>query len=120
MKDILEDFKRNYFLDESNTGIVKEHYKEKGFEENLLFKIQRNEINENEFHDCFNHIKPLLSNEKLVICNTPVVRYETNVYSVDDNNPIESIIEHLSGGGVVLLFGPTKIDNTLMYKTRFL
>jgi len=41
MEDILKFFKENWFLDETNTGIAKEHYKEEGFKEKILFKIEK-------------------------------------------------------------------------------
>jgi Mn-containing catalase len=120
MKDILEDFKQNYFLDENNSGFVKEHYREQGLKENISFMFKQNELNENDVNECLEHIKQLLNNNKLVVCTLPIVRYETNVYSVDNDSTIEDINEHLNNKGTVLLYCPIKVDNVLMYKTRFL
>ena len=41
MKDILEDFKKNIFMDETNSNICKEHYKEDGFKDNVYFSVDR-------------------------------------------------------------------------------
>lgn len=120
MDELLENFKKNYFLDETNVGITKEHYKEEGFKQTIFFKIERNELGEEYFDECLKIIKPLLNNEKLVICNTSAVRYETNSYSVDDINSIETINEHLNKNKVVLLYSPIMVDGVLKYKTRLL
>jgi hypothetical protein len=120
MEDILKDFKENWFLDETNTGIAKEHYKEEGFKQIILFKIKRNELDEKYFEECLNTIKPLLNNENLIICLSPIVRYQTNSYAVDDITDIESIKNSIKNGFIVLLYAPIIIDGELKYKTRIL
>jgi len=117
MEDILKDFKENWFLDETNTGIAKEHYKEEGFKQTILFKIERKELDEKYFEECLNEIKPLLNNEKLVICNTPIVGYQTNAYAVDDITDIESIKNSIKNGFIVLLYAPIIVDGELKYRT---
>ncbi len=117
MEDILKDFKQNWFLDEINTGIAKEHYKEEGFRRTILFKIEINELDKNYFEECLNTIKPLLNNENLVICNTPIVRYETNAHVVDDITDIESIKNSIKNGFIVLLYAPIIVDGELKYRT---
>ena len=63
-------------------------------------------------------IKPLLFNEKLIICNMPIARYETNAYSVDEDNTLEKIVNHLEKDNIVLLFRPLVIDGVLNFKSR--
>jgi hypothetical protein len=118
MEDILKDFKENWFLDETNTGIAKEHYKEEGFKQTILFKIEIKELDGKYFEECLNTIKPLLSNENLVVCNTPVVRYQTNVYAVDDITDVETIKTSIKNGFIVLLYKPIVVDGELKYKTH--
>jgi Mn-containing catalase len=117
MEDMLKDFKKNWFLDETNTGIAKEHYKEEGFKQTILFKIERNELDEKYFEECLNTIKPLLNNENLVVCNTPIVGYQTNSYAVDDITDIESIKNSIKNGFIVLLYAPIIVDGELKFKT---
>ena len=62
-------------------------------------------------------IKPLLSNEKLIICNMPIARYETNVYSVDEDNTLEKIVNHLDKDKIVLLFRPI-VKNEVLNKIQ--
>lgn len=119
-KEILEDFIKNVFMDETNGNIWKEHYKEEGFRDNIFFSVRQGDMVENLIQECLDKIKPLLSNEKLIICNMPIVRYETNVYSVDEKNTIEKIINHLEEGKVVLLFHPIVDDGILIFKSRLL
>lgn len=33
-------------MDETNVDIIKEHYKENGFKQNIYFKVKRGELNE--------------------------------------------------------------------------
>lgn len=120
MEDILEDFKKNVFMDETNGNICKEHYKEEGFKDNISFSVTQGDMDENLIQECLDRIKPLLSNEKLIISNMPVVRYETNAYSVDENNTIEKIINHLEEDKVVLLFRPIVNNEVLNFKSRLL
>lgn len=117
MDDLLKDFKENWFLDEINTGIAKQHYKEEGFKLTTLFKIERNELDEKYLEECLNTIRPLLNHENLVICNTPIVRYQTNAYAVDKITDIESIKNSIKNGFVVLLYAPVVVDGELKYKT---
>jgi hypothetical protein len=120
MEDLLLKLRKTQFLDENNSYIIKEEYKEQEFNENILFKIKRNELDENDVEQCRNDIIPLLNNKKLIICKLPIVRYETKSYSMNEDNTIESINEHLNKNGVVLLYAPIKIDGILLYSTRFL
>ena len=120
MEDILKDFKENWFLDETNTGIAKKHYKEEGFKEKILFKIDRNELDEKYFEESLNTIKPLLNHENLLICNTPIVGYQTNSYAVDDITDIQTIKSAIKNGFIVLLYAPVVVDNELKYKTKII
>jgi hypothetical protein len=120
MKDILEDFKKNMFMDETNVNIYKEHHKEEGFKDNLFFSIQQVEFDEKLTQECLDNIKPLLSNKKLIISNMPIVRYETNVYSVDEDNTLEKIVNHLEKDNIVLLYRPIVDNGTLKFKSRLL
>ena len=120
MKDILEDFKKNIFMDETNGNIYKEHYKEDGFKDNVYFSVDRMELDEKLIQECLDKIKPLLFNEKLIICNMPIARYETNAYSVDEDNTLEKIVNHLGKDKIVLLFRPLVIDGVLNFKSRLL
>jgi hypothetical protein len=118
-QELLEEMRQNYFIDESNLGIVKEHYKEEGFTENIYSKVERNEFYEEYFDECLNTIKPLLNNKNLVICNTPIVRYKTNSYAVIDIVSIETINQHLNKGEV-LLYCPIIVNGILKYKANLL
>jgi Mn-containing catalase len=120
MEDILKDFQNNIFMDGTNSFIYKELHKEEGFKDNLFFSIQQGEFDEKLTQECLDNIKPLLSNKKLIISNMPVVRYETNAYSVDENNTIEKIINHLEEDKVVLLFRPIVNNEVLNFKSRLL
>jgi hypothetical protein len=120
MEDILKDFKENWFLDETNTGIAKEHYKEEGFKQTILFKVVRKELDEKYFEESLNAIKPLLNNENLVVCHTPIVGYQTNSYAVDDITDIETIKTSIKNGFIVLLYAPVVVDNELKYKTKII
>ncbi len=120
MKDILEDFKKNVFLDETSGNICKKHYKEDGFKDNVYFAVDKMGLDEKLIQECLDKIKPLLSNEKLIICNMPIVRYETNAYSVDEDNTLEKIVNHLENDNIVLLFRPVVIDGILNFKSRLL
>jgi hypothetical protein len=120
MKDILEDFKKNIFMDETNGYICKEHYKEDGFKDNVYFSVDRMELDEKLIQECLDKIKPFLSNEKLIITTSIVVRYETNVYSVDEDNTLEKIVNHLDKDNIVLLFRPIVIDGILNFKSTLL
>ena len=120
MEDILKDFKENWFLDETNTGIAKEHYKEEGFKQKILFKIERKELDEKYYEECLNTIKPLLNNENLVICHTPIVGYQTNSYAVDDITDFESIKNSIENGFIVLLYAPVVVYGELKYKSKIL
>ena len=117
MEDLLKDFKENWFLDKTNTGIAKEHYKEEGFKQTILFKIDRNELDKKYFEECLNTIKPLLNNENLVVCHTPIVGYQTNAYSVDDIIDIETMKTSIKNGFIVLLYTPIVVDGELKFKT---
>jgi hypothetical protein len=120
MKDILEDFKKNVFMDETNGNICKKHYKEDGFKGNVYFAVDRMELDEKLIQECLDKIKPLLSNEKLIICNMPIARYETNVYSVDEGNTLENIVNHLEKDNIVLLYCPIVNNGVLNFKSRLL
>jgi hypothetical protein len=120
MEDILEDFKKNVFMDETNGNICKQHYKEDGFKDNVYFAVDRMELDEKLIQECLDNIKPLLFNEKLIICNMPIARYETNAYSVDEDNTLEKIVNHLEKDNIVLLFRPIVIDGILNFKSRLL
>jgi hypothetical protein len=120
MKDLLEDFKKNIFMDETNGNICKEHYKEDGFKDNVYFSVDMMELDEKLIQECLDKIKPFLSNEKLIISNMPIVRYETNTYSVDEDNTLEKIVNHLDKDNIVLLFRPIVIDGVLKFKSRML
>ena len=120
MNELLNDFKKNVFMDETNIGIIKEYYKEDGFKQNIYFKVERGELDEKLIQECLDNIKPLLSNEKLNICNTPVVKYETNVYSVDEDNTLEKIVNHLDEEKFVLLYCPIVNNGVLNFKSRLL
>jgi hypothetical protein len=120
MEDLLLKIRKTQFLDENNSFIIKEEYKEEEFNHNIFFKINRNELDENDIEECRNDIIPLLNNKKLIICNLPIVRYETKSYSINENNSIENINEHLNKNGVVLLYAPIKINGILLYNTKFL
>ena len=50
----------------------------------------------------------------------PIVRYETNVYSVDEDNTLEKIVNHLDKDNIVLLFRPIVIDGILNFKSTLL
>jgi hypothetical protein len=78
------------------------------------------ELDEKLIQECLDKIKPFLSNEKLIITNMPIVRYETNAYSVDDDNTLEKIVNHLEKGNIVLLYRPIVIDGSLNFKSRLL
>lgn len=117
MEDILKDFKENWFLDETNTGIAKEHHKEEGFKQTILFKIDRKELDENYFEECLNLIKPLLNNENLIVCFTPIVGYQTNAYAVDDITDIETIKTSIKNDYIVLLYAPIFVDGELKFRT---
>lgn len=120
MNELLNDFKKNVFMDETNVGIIKEDYKEDGFKQNIYFKVERGELDEKLIQECLDNIKPLLTNEKLNICNTPVVKYETNVYSVDEDNTLEKIVNHLDEEKFVLLYCPIVNNGVLNFKSRLL
>lgn len=120
MEDILKDFKENWFLDETNTGIAKEHHKEEGFKQTILFKIESHELNGKYFEECLNTIKPLLNNENLVVCLTPIVGYQKNSYVVNDITDIETIKTSIKNGFIVLLFAPIVVDGELKYRTKIL
>jgi len=120
MKDILGDFKKNVFMDEVNANICKEHYKEDGFKDNVYFSVEKKELDEKSFQECLDRIKPFLSNEKLIICNIPIVRYETNAYSVDEDNTLEKIVNHLDKNNIVLLYRPILNNGVLNFKSRLL
>ena len=117
---MLEDFKKNVFMDETNCNICKQHYKEDGFKDNVYFAVDRMELDEKLIQECLDKIKPLLSNEKLIICNMRIARYETNTYSVDEHNTLEKIVNHLEKDNIVLLFRPVVIDGILNFKSRLL
>lgn len=120
MEDILKDFQNNIFMDGTNSFVYKEHHKEEGFKDNLFFSIQQGEFDEKLTQECLDNIKPLLSNKKLIISNMPIVRYETNVYSVDEDNTLEKIVNHLDKNNIVLLFNPIVDNGTLKFKSRLL
>jgi hypothetical protein len=120
MKDVLEDFKKNIFMDETNGNICKEHYKEDGFKDNVYFSVDMMELDEKLIQECLDKIKPFLSNEKLIISNMPIAIYKTNVYSVDEDNTLEKIVNHLDKDNIVLLFRPIVIDGVLNFKSRLL
>ena len=120
MEDILKDFKNNIFIDETNSFIYKEHYKEDGFKDNILFSFKQGDMVEISIQECLDKIKPLLSNEKLVICGMPVVMYETKTYTVDEDNILERIVNHLEKNNIVLLFSPIIDNGILKFKSRLL
>jgi hypothetical protein len=100
--------------------IVEEQYKKQEFTQTILYQLNNGEINEGLSQECLNKINPLLSNDKLLVCTLPVVKYGVNVYSVDDNNSIEDIIKHINEDKFVLLFGVIAIDGVLKFKSRLL
>lgn len=108
-------------LFETNLFVVKEEqYKKQEFEQTILCKFNNKEINESLSQECLNKINPLLTNDKLLVCGLPVVKYETNTYCVDDNNLIEDIIEHINQDKFVLLYGPIVIDGILKFQSKLL
>jgi hypothetical protein len=111
-----EEYKNNIFIDEINVCIAKEHYKEEAFKKT----IENSNLDENYFDECLTLIKPLLTNEKLVICVAPILRYETKVYSIYDINSIISINEHLNKNKVVLLYSPIIVNGILKYRSKLL
>jgi len=120
MGDLVKNYQEIWLLDETDCCIFKEQYKEEGFKKNILFKIERNELDENYFEECLNIIKPLLNHKNLIICCTPIIRYQTNCYVVCDIIDIKTIENSIKNGFIVLLYAPVFVDGELKYKTKIL
>ena len=110
----------NDLFEVNNLFIVKEQYKKEEFTQTRRGQLKIGEINEGLLQECLNKFNPLFTSDKLLVCSLPVVKYGTNVYSVDDNNLIEDIIKHINENKFVLLYGPTVINGDLKFKSKLL
>lgn len=115
-----KDYELNYFVDEINMGFAKEHHKIKSLEDSITYAIKRGVIDDNDREESLNLITPLLNNKQFVMCNLPIVRYQTKTHSINDLNSLEVINTHLEKNQTVLFYSTEMDGRVLKLRSKLL